>query len=133
MSVKLQGGKVILKEGRVSCSCCCGDLIIDTQGGDEGYLETFDLLKSSNAYSFLVTFTAFFVADRLIISTDKGPVYDSGCIGTELGQPSSVTANPTIQANASTVTIQVIPLCGPSTEGTAWIVFLEKLCIKLEQ
>ena len=117
-TIKLQNGKVALKDGKVSCACCKSlcDLKLDSSGGDEGYLEVFPVFTGSVGFDVSVTFTAYSVADRFLIQG----IYDTGCIGGQAGQPSSVTQTVTIPPNTENVTLQVIPNCLGNTSGTVW-------------
>jgi hypothetical protein len=116
-TVKTQNEKVITKNGKVSCSCCKSlcDLDLNSSGGDEGYLETFAVNTGNVGFDVSVTFTAFFQADRFLIQG----IYDTGCIGTQAGRPSSVTQTVTIPPNTQNVTLQVIPNC-LGGGGTVW-------------
>ena len=116
-TIKLQNGKVVLKDGKVSCTCCKSlcDLNLNSSGGDEGYLETFAVNTGNVGFDVSVTFTAFYQADRFLIQG----IYDTGCIGEQAEQPSSVTQTVTIPPNTQNVTLQVIPNCLGGS-GTAW-------------
>lgn len=116
-TIKKKNGKVILKNGMVSCKCCKSlcDLDLNSSGGDEGYLETFAVNTGSVGFDVSVTFTAFFQADRFLIQG----IYDTGCIGAQAEQPESVTQTVTIPPNTQNVTLQVIPNC-LGGDGTVW-------------
>ena len=116
-TIKLQDGKVITKDGMVSCKCCKSlcDLDLNSSGGDEGYLETFAVNTGNVGFDVSVTFTAYYQADRFLIQG----IYDTGCIGGQAGQPESVTQTVTIPPNTQNVTLQVIPNC-LGGGGTAW-------------
>ena len=116
-TIKLQNGKVVLKDGNVSCSCCTNicDLDLNSSGGDAGYLETVAVNTGSVGLDVIVTFTAYFQADRFLIQG----IYDTGCIGGQAGQPQRVTQTVTIPPNTQNVTLQVIPNC-LGGNGTIW-------------
>jgi len=134
MTPKLQDGAVLVEtiddETFVRCQCCCEPFFLDSQGGDDGYSESFDLQRRSRDYEIFVSFTAFFIADSLNISTNLGNLYDTGCIGGEVNQPSSVSETLTITKAMNSINISVSPLCGTITRGTAWILFIDGLCVK---
>lgn len=108
----------------------CQDIELNSAGGDEGYDEEFELQKQNNEYEFTVVFSAFFVPDRLILSADGEGIYDSGCIGTQIGQPSSVTETVLMPAGAQKLRVQVDPNCAGPTTGTAWTLLLSGICAK---
>lgn len=116
-TIKTQGGKVILKNGKVSCECCSSicNLNLNSSGGDAGYIQTFPVNTGEIGFDITVTFTAFFQADRFLIQG----IYDTGCIGGQAGQPSSVTSVVTIPPNTQNITLQVIPNCLGGS-GTIW-------------
>lgn len=111
------------------CCCPCTGINLNSSGGDEGYSEDFDL-RSGFSYNVIATFTAFTIADRLILTTNLGLLWDTGCIGSELGGPSSVSEVLSITAEMTTLNITVIPLCGPSTSGTEWVFSIPNICIQ---
>jgi hypothetical protein len=119
-TIKTQNGKVLTKDGKVSCECCsiqpsiC-DLNLNSSGGDEGYIQTFPVNTGNIGFDVSVTFVAYFQADRFLIQG----IYDTGCIGGQAGQPSSVTSTVTIPPNTQNVTLQVIPNCLGGS-GTIW-------------
>jgi hypothetical protein len=134
MIAKLQGGAVLVDSTDggtvVRCQCCCPPFVLDSAGGDAGYSETFQLQKRGRDYEIFVTFNAFFVADSLNISTNLGTLYDTGCIGEEIKQPSSASETLTITNQMSSISVSVSPLCGAITSGTAWVLFIDGLCVK---
>lgn len=111
------------------CCCPCTGVLLDSEGGEEGYSEDFNL-RSGFSYNVIATFTAFVVADRLILTTNLGTLWDTGCIGEEVGEPSSVSEVLLITAEMTTLNITVIPLCGPSTVGTIWVFSIPNICIQ---
>jgi hypothetical protein len=127
---KVDGG-----QRRVSCSCCdappeCQEITLNSEGGDAGYDETFTHQSLSTSYNTFVVFTAFFIADELLIFANGNQIYTTGCIGTEVSQPSSVSAEVTIPENTTSIRIKVNPLCGPTSEGTLWTLFVSNLCLE---
>jgi len=115
---------------RVSCICCCTDLELNSTGGDEGYDEEFELQKRARSYEFTVVFTAFNVPDQLTLIVNGSTIYDSECIGTQIGQPSSVTETVIMPAGAEKIRIVVNPNCAGPTSGTLWTLLLQGLCAK---
>lgn len=134
MTPKLFNGAVLVESTDngvvIRCDCCCEDLVIDSAGGDDGYSETFDIQPRSEDYDIGITFTAYTIADSMTLSTNIGELYSSGCIGAEVDQPSSVSETVTMPKEATSVTITVNPLCGPTEEGTAWLLFVTGLCVR---
>jgi hypothetical protein len=111
--------------------CCCPEIELNSAGGDDGYDETFTHQSFNASYNIFVAFTAFLVADELLIFANGNQIYTTGCVGTEVGQPSSVSATVTVPANTTSFRIKVNPLCGGGfTSGTAWILFVSNVCLE---
>jgi hypothetical protein len=130
-TIKLQNSKIITKSGRISCSCCCPDITLNSTGGDAGYDQTFTHQPLNEGYNIFVVFTAFFVADALSIFANGDPIYTTGCIGEEVGQPLSVSATVFVPANTTSFRIKVDPLCGGGfTSGTVWTLLVSNVCLE---
>lgn len=97
-------------------ACFC-NLNLNTAGGDDGYSNIFDVTgEFPSDRDITVEFATYVVKDRLVITANGSPVYDSNCIATD-GTPVSTTV--TIPAGTTSVTVTVIPNCAGTT-GTAW-------------
>ena len=114
---------------RASCpSCCCPELSLNSSGGDEGYDKTYSHILTSS-YTFFVTFTAYSIPDEMSLFADNSEIYNTGCIGLDVGQPSSVSAFVTMPENTSNFRIRVNPNCSGPTSGTLWTLFASNLCL----
>jgi len=89
-------------------------LNLNSNGGDEGYDRTFQTPEFAKvAGSLNLTFEAYNIKDRLIVSSNLATLWDTGCV--------SGNHSTTVTASAGTtwVRVQVIPNC-EGTTGTAW-------------
>jgi hypothetical protein len=111
--------------------CCCPEITLNSTGGDAGFDQTFAHQSFNASYNIFVTFNALFVADELLIFANGNQIYTTGCIGGEVGQPSSVSATVTVPANTTSFRIKVNPLCGGGfTSGTVWTLFVSNVCLE---
>lgn len=102
----------------------CG-LDLDSEGGDEGYNQTF-AAETSPFFNLnlTVSFTTFSVTDQLIITAINGvgvetEILDSGCIATDI---TGIYSNSvTVPQGTTSVRFEVIPLCSGEPSGTVWI------------
>jgi cysteine-rich repeat protein len=118
-----QGNDFAIDE--VSFKLHCGplpeicDINLDSAGGDDGYEETFKLDSFSAETKLKIEFEPFSKKDKLIVSTNNGTKYDSGCVGDRKGTDFNYSGDITIDENDEELTIKVKPNCTGGT-GTAW-------------
>jgi hypothetical protein len=119
-TIKTQGGKVLLKNGKVSCECCndiCS-LQLNSSGGDAGFEQTYSGTISNEAgQNITVTFQAFTIRDILEVYLNESQVINTGCQG------GFSVNNFTIPQGSYSVRIKVIPGwigCGDQ-RGTVWV------------
>lgn len=108
------------------CNC---DFTLESSGGDD-FIQVYSIVPKPENTVISISFTAYTVADRLIISVDGNIIYDSGCVGEGEGGngQSSVSATATLPANSNVMTVQVLAECGAET-GSIWDLSIGNICI----
>lgn len=109
--------------------CTCKGLTAQSGGSD--FLKIYRIIKKPVSTKISISFSAYRVPDKLIISANGNTIYDSGCIGTGAGGngQESVSATAIVPANSSVLTVQVIAECGRET-GTQWRFSIEGVCLE---
>jgi hypothetical protein len=108
--------------------CPCEGL--NAASGSDDYLRIFSIISKPENTQISISFNAYQVGDKLIISVDGNVIYDSGCVGTGAGGngQSGVSATAIVPANSNVMTVQVIAECGAET-GTVWDFSIDGICI----
>lgn len=97
--------------------CIC-NLSLNTDGGDAGYDETFDVTgQFPTAQDLGIDLETYTIQDELLIYADGTLVYDSGCIGAH------VTTAVSIPAGTTSIRVVIVPDCAGGT-GTLWTLSL---------
>jgi hypothetical protein len=113
-------GKIITKNGRVSCECCndiCS-LQLNSAGGDEGFDQTYSgTITAEEGQNIYMTFEAYRIRDILEVYLNGSQVINTGC------QRSFSSHNFTIPQGPYSVRIKVIPgwIGCRDERGTAWV------------
>lgn len=118
ITLKRKGARLLWRNGHLCRTCCEQTLCtinLDSSGGPEGFDHTYPAPEFTAAGGTLhVSFNAYTIKDRLVLTADVGVIYDSGCIS------GVVSPDVVVPVGTTHVRVQVLANCEGGIYTTAW-------------